>query len=948
MYLIKQVLTGLSLTVINEQTFSSAASGGPYTSIPSGDIGTIIRFYINWASYLHLNYGFWHSACGTFMNWLVKTIFEADKGLEAIYNSIFMLLGWEGNVAHGGPLHTIWVFFQTVGWSLLALGLTIVALQSLNHHTNWGSIATNMIMVAATMTVLPLMMQMFNTIAVDAEKGINSISNTEMTSDVAIQPIKNNVIDLTTLVRNNFNGFTYKPDSKTIKSVADWNVIHTSKDIKEMDLGQSLDNQTMKDLKLDKYKAGAAALQYHLEDEHAQNGGGYVIVKNKAGVGAGSLNDQCYARYSVNWIGLIGQALILGFVLIAAGIRVTKDTYELVLMHFIAPLLAYRSIRSTKKLRDLISSVAGMYTSMVFMMAIIRVYLISLPVCQAKIPSMNWFQRSIVVLIIYIGGAVAIFAGVNYLERVTGVSQGLTDEAGQLIAAGATGLALTGTAGGLMGGAIGATGGMMSRLGNRNNSTSHHNPGGVIANNHSARNNSSSTGHSTATLPGHNNKDVNNQGNLQQEAQNNHQNQANNQSGLTANNGINNNQANNATNQASETADNNVDESTSADGVPGVDGSQDDITTNTTSPDGVPSDVDGDTNIADNDMNTISGTESMENNSGAEPNTASAAGTDGLAGVDGANGYNNESNISENQANGSVPGAEEIDGNNFDNLVENLEGSNNTYGADNVTPDSVTGSEASENVPGSSISADNSGNIPGTEGLEDNIMSTGPAETGMPENSYDMPPEPTSNIDTSEVPGTEGFNNNDPNGYSTNNWDSAGQSNVPGTGNSDTFNGIRNGYSPDAQPPIKDQTFNGHPDYVSNSNNGFTDSSTNVPTDSSFEAQTDHLNTSEANTTTSANSTNSGFDRANNNPSHSSQPVIDNRGAEAASHVNPQTNQPFTPTAVKVGHYMQRAGHEVSHVSSSLRRHSTNYLRNHRFNLSQSGNLHGRDSEHLE
>lgn len=969
------MLTSLSLTVINEQTFSSAASGGPYTSIPSGDIGTIIRFYTNWASYLHLNYGFWHSACGTFMNWVVKTIFEADKGLEAIYNSIFMLLGWEGNVAHGGPLHTIWVFFQAVGWSLLALGLTIVALQSLNHHTNWGSIATNMIMVAATMTVLPLMMQMFNTIAVDAEKGINSISNTEMTSDVAIQPIKNNVIDLTTLVRNNFNGFTYKPDSKTIKSVADWNVIHTSKDIKEMDLGQSLDNQTMKDLKLDKYKAGSAALQYHLEDEHSQNGGGYVIVKNKAGAGAGSLNDQCYARYSVNWIGLIGQALILGFVLIAAGIRLVKDMYELALMHFIAPLLAYRSIRSTKKLRDLISSIAGMYTSIVFMIAIIRVYLISLPVCQAKIPSMNWFQRSIVVLIIYIGGAVAIFAGVNYLERVTGVSQGLTDEAGQLIAAGATGLALTGAAGGLMGGAMGATGGMISRLGNRNNSTSHHSPGGLIANSHSARNNSSSAGHSSAILPGHNSKDVNNQGNLQQEAQNNRQNQANNQSGLTANNGVNNNQANNATNQASETADNDIAASTSADGVPGVDGSQGDITTDTTSPDGVPGNVDGDTNIAGDDMNTVSGTESMENNSEAGADPDSVAGTDGLAGTDGSNSYNNENNINEAQANGSIPGTEEIDGNNFDNLVENLEGSSNTYGTDNVNPDSVTGGETIDNVPGSAVTPDNSGNIPGTEGLEGNNMSADPTETGMPENSYDMPPESTSNMgDTSEVPGTEdmgngafptnsysandssisgaeGFNNTtDPNSYSANNLDSAGQTTVAGTGSSDAFNGNQNGYSPDAQSPIKGQTFNENPDYVSNNNNGFADTSTNIPTNSSFEAQTDRLNTSEANTNMPANDTGNRFDQASNsNPIHSSQPVIDNRGTGAIPHTTPHNTQPAAaPTAVKVGHYMQRAGHEVSHVSSSLRRHSTNYLRNHRFNLSQSGNLHGRDSEHLE
>lgn len=676
---------------INDQTFSTAASGGPYTSIPSGDIGTVIRFYINWASYLHLNYGFWHSASGTFMNWIVKTIFEADKGLEAIYNSIFMLLGWEGNVAQGGPLHTLWIFFQTLGWSLLALGLTIVALQSLNHHTDWGSVATNIIMVALTMTILPMMMQMFNTIAIDAEKGLNSISNSEMTSDVAIQPIKNNVIDLSTLVRNNFNGFTYKPDSKTIKSVADWNVLHTSKDIKEMDLGQSLDNQTMKDLKLDKYKAGAAAMQYHLEDEHSQTGGGYVVVKNKTGAGAGSLNDQCYARYSVNWIGLIGQALILGFVLIVAGIRVAKDSYELVLMNFIAPLLAYRSIRSTKKLRDLISSIAGMCTSIVFTMAIIRVYLISLPVCQAKVPSMNWFQRSIVILIIYIGGAVAMFAGINYLERVTGVSQGLSEEAGQMIAAGAAGGALIGAGGGMLGRTMSTTGGMISRIGNRNNSTSHHGTGGLTSNSNSMRSNNASTGQSSTMLPGQNSNESNNQGNLRRDSQINNQAQANNQN---ESKGIGNSEINSSTDGESSQEINN-----------GVDNQ------NETPADGVPGDInDGDMNVSEGDnMNNVAGTEAIEDNSKTVPE------------IDGSNEINGVSDIEPN----AIPGADNsIDESTVTTTAANTN-SETPYDEVNTIPNSVAGTEPLEDA--------NSTTVPGADDLQDNnLNATSSMENSIP------------------------------------------------------------------------------------------------------------------------------------------------------------------------------------------------------------------------
>lgn len=522
--LIKYALTKLSLFAITESSFSTAAAGGPYTKIPDSDTGTVINFYINWSSYLHLNYGFLHATYGYLQKATVNLLFSTDRGLEKIYDTVFSFLGWEGNISNSsGPLYGLWYFFQFMGWSLLALGLLIVAFQSLMHRSDWGKIGTNVVLAAMTMTLLPMMMQMFNTVAVDAESAIKSVKGTEMTTDIAVQPIKNNVIDLSTLIRRDFGNFKYKPEAKKIRNVANWNVINSAKDVKEMDFGQYLDKKTMNDdLKLSKYKAGEAAMNYHLEDEHNQVDGGYIIAKN-SNAGLGTLNDRYYSRYSVNWIGLIGQSLIIGVVLLIAGIRVCKDSYELTLMSFIAPLVAYRSIRSTKKLRDLISSIAGMYTSIVFMMALIRVYLIGLVVCQAKVPGMNWFERSIVILMLYAGGAFAMFGGLNYLERVTGVSQGLSDEAGQAMAVGALGGAAAGAAVGLAGGAMSKVGGAVSRFSNnRSNSSltgSNSRTNGIT----SSRDNSNSSSGSTSKSNDQNNTHGISRSRSQQNGQNNPQ-----------------------------------------------------------------------------------------------------------------------------------------------------------------------------------------------------------------------------------------------------------------------------------------------------------------------------------------------------------------------------------------------------------------------------------------
>jgi hypothetical protein len=322
----------LSLLAINSSSLDQAVSGGPYSNIPDGDTGTIIRFYENWRNYLHLSWGTLHAVAGFFQNVIVQTIFRINHSFEKIFDAMFGLLGWDGTLSSpGSPLHSLYVVVSAIGWSLLVLAIILVAMQTMGHASKWSKILPNIIMVSITLSILPMMMRVaggnstipgFGDIAISARSDINRANNKGMSQDLAVQPIKNNVIDLSTLIRKDWGNYQYKPDSSKIKNVANWNVLSNDDDVENMDLGDFMDEPTMKGLGLDKkHKDAEAVMNYHLVDEHEQADGGYSIEKNDYHKFAKWMNSY-YSRYSVNWLGLIGQSLILGIVLIVASFRV--------------------------------------------------------------------------------------------------------------------------------------------------------------------------------------------------------------------------------------------------------------------------------------------------------------------------------------------------------------------------------------------------------------------------------------------------------------------------------------------------------------------------------------------------------------------------------------------------------------------------------------------------
>lgn len=453
------LLSNLFLLAVDVPTLDHSLSdvAGKDNFAP-GDYTDIVHFYHQWATHLHGNLGIWHSVYGTFANPMIKLFYAIVSGLDKVFNSVFSILGWDGTLsAKGSPLHALYMVISTIGWALLGASIIILALQSLTHTVRWGKVLPNIFMVSLTLTVLPLLMRTINgqsrtvgNIVVTAKNDINKAAgndNGASAADLAIQPIKNNVIDMARIANK---GWKYDPNNINPSST---NSIRTKTDVNNLDLGASMDPKSLKQFKgFDKKIAGkgdnkvSEPFKYHLitnKGADASQETSYSLVKNENGTGMGNLNDYSYTRYDVEWLPLTAQSIILGIIYVVAAFRVVKDIFELTLMNLIAPLLAYKSTRSTKTLRDLISSIIGLYLSIDIMFLVIKVFMIFLGSFPDKLSGLglNFFQKGMVIAIIYAAAGYAMFAGVSYFERVTGVSQGFSASTGQIMAAGAAGVA---------------------------------------------------------------------------------------------------------------------------------------------------------------------------------------------------------------------------------------------------------------------------------------------------------------------------------------------------------------------------------------------------------------------------------------------------------------------------------------------------------------------------
>lgn len=435
---------------------------------PMPNANEAIKFYLTWGDELHLSLGWFHSITGWLENGILKTLCWINQGANDIFNKTFELLGWEGSLSQSSsPLHGLYVFFNVVGWSLMAFSLMMIAFQSLGHNIKWGKILPNVLMVAITMTILPYLMRTvggnvpaFGNIAQTARNEVSRASSKEMSADLAVQPFKNNIIDLGYEIRKNWK------DDPAKTPTSELNGISTVKDVQNTDFESYMDKDTLEELQLSKKnKEASEVMNYHLNHEA---GAGYILAKNHNGLGGGSGNDEVYARYSVNWFGVFGESIMIAAMFLIASLKIVRDTFELSILNVVAPMQAYRALRQPKVLRDLINSMIGLYLSFVLMMATFKMAMVFVSVAPSIAHFNSMVKQSIFTIIIYIGVIYGMLAGVAYFEKMTGVTQSHSEEVGHMMAVGAVGAAAAGL----------ATKGVGQIFGNKNDSSNGSSGGG--------------------------------------------------------------------------------------------------------------------------------------------------------------------------------------------------------------------------------------------------------------------------------------------------------------------------------------------------------------------------------------------------------------------------------------------------------------------------------------
>lgn len=469
------------------QTFSDLVNeidtGGswPTGSINTNDSPKFAEFYAYWGNYLE--------PTPAFLTYLMalpggfaKALYQITATLEHVFNNMFKLFGLFGYL--GDPNTVIGKFFywfQILGTTLFTLILVVSAITGVfTKPIKYKGIITNFLLVTLVTAVLPFALTNISTAIAQDAMAIQTSSSDDSSaySSLAIQPMKNNVVDLKVLLENDFDQSLFPLDNygyiKPVQegSTAVNNITDSSDKRDTADFATKIDfaanfgasNEEQLDDLEDLYP-GAKGLFLHKLNSSQD---GVATIKTHTIVDGLNAFESVYLRYKVNWIGMFLQYGILIVLLFSMALKLVKSIFDIIIEAMISPLQGYSSLSNSKKYKELLRTIGGAFAGIFFEVVIMRV---TLEICR-DLPTLsvsavtklsggffdglNMWEQCLASMLVYLGVFLAAMQGVAMIERWLGVSTGHSDTAQQLIGAMMAGNAFAQGAGALATGAVGA------------------------------------------------------------------------------------------------------------------------------------------------------------------------------------------------------------------------------------------------------------------------------------------------------------------------------------------------------------------------------------------------------------------------------------------------------------------------------------------------------------
>ncbi|HHK0722453.1 TPA: pLS20_p028 family conjugation system transmembrane protein [Streptococcus pyogenes] len=420
-------------------------------------------FYKYWSNYLDSTPAFL-SFLAYIPGALAKALYSITASLEHVFNNMFKLFGLFGYLGDSNTvIGKFFFWFQVLGTTLFSLILVVSAIAGVfTKPVKYKGVITNFLLVTLVTAVLPLALTTISTTIAQDAMNIQTVSSeardgSKQYSSLAIQPMKNNIVDLKVLIDNDFSTELFPLD--------DYGYIKPPKEgsTPVNNITDSPDKRDTTDFatRIDfgaTYGASNSDLLQEMEDKHPGIKGLFLhkLNANQTGVETitehriiGQLNafEAVYMRYKVNWIGMFMQYIILIVLLVSMSIKFVKSVFDILIEGLISPIQGYSSLSNSKKYKELLRTMGGALAGIFFEVVIMRV---TLEICR-DLPTLsvsavtklsggffdglNMWEQCLAASLVYIGIFFAAMQGVTMIERWLGVSTGHSDTAQQLLGA---------------------------------------------------------------------------------------------------------------------------------------------------------------------------------------------------------------------------------------------------------------------------------------------------------------------------------------------------------------------------------------------------------------------------------------------------------------------------------------------------------------------------------
>lgn len=440
----------------------------------------VASFYKYWSNYLDSTPAFL-SFLAYIPGGIAKALYQIIVSLEHVFNNMFKLFGLFGYL---GDTNTVigkfFYWFQILGTTLFTLILVVSAITGVfTKPIKYKGVITNFLLVTLVTAVLPFALTNISTAVAQDAMAVQTASDDSSTySSLAVQPLKNNVVDLKVLIDNDFStelfplddsGYIKPPKegSTPLNNITDAPDQRDTADFAtRVDFGATYGASNSDLLKeLDDKQTGLEGLFLHKLNA---NQTGVETIKKHRVIGELNAFEPVYMRYSVNWVGMFMQYIILIVLLLSMSIKLVKSIFDIIIEAMISPLQGYSSLSSSKKYKELLRTMGGAIAGIFFEVVIMRM---TLEICR-DLPTLSvsavtklsggffdglsMWEQCLAASLVYIGVFLAAMQGVAMIERWLGVSTGHSDTAQQLIGAMMAGNAFAQGAGALATGAVGA------------------------------------------------------------------------------------------------------------------------------------------------------------------------------------------------------------------------------------------------------------------------------------------------------------------------------------------------------------------------------------------------------------------------------------------------------------------------------------------------------------